>query len=338
MKPRWLALALVLGFGASSCASTKKAAPEAPRPIDLAFVPAFESLDAAVRARDDELAARILSRIYARTPDDATRALADVYQRILEGRTVARALTLRLEAESDPKGHTFEVFLVAEHSLEQALELRSGPASVHFLCVVVDPTGIEQRVATSRSVSALRDLSVPAGERVRIDLGPFDMPAASVPLAARASWELDPVSGEFRFGGATLPASGLAVAPCDLVRLAPWLPNGAVEPAELARYLGEPGFSTPAMLERTVRIDSARRPEALDLVTPVALAMDRIALARAVPALRWLAGHSELGADGESWRAWLVERAQKREVSGAAPSLDLPDAPPPAVAASHEPR
>jgi len=184
-------------------------------------------------------------------------------------------------------------------------------------------------------VDALRELAIAPGKSARVPLGAFDLPAGAVPLALRASWELDPVSGEFLLGGASFPASALAVDPCETVRLAPWLPAGDVEPAELARTLAQPRFSTPAMLERAVRIPRERRAEALDLATPVLLSMDRFALARAVPALRWLAGRTDLGADAAAWRRWIEARAEKRRLGqDATPGLELPDVPESSIAAT----
>jgi hypothetical protein len=131
------------------------------------------------------------------------------------------------------------------------------------------------------------------------------------------------MGGTLERAGRTLPANHIAVGACEVVRLDPRLPTAAVEPAELLDYVerGMPG--TAALIERAVRIEAARRDEALDLLTPALLARTLEECERCAPALRWLSGQSDPSASGSNWRRWLSARAESR-ARRATPALDLP--------------
>lgn len=105
--------------------------------------------------------------------------------------------------------------------------------------------------------------------------------------------------------------------------LAGRLPTAAVEPAELVRYARGATCSTPALVERAVRIAPARYEEALDAVAAIADELTRERIVELAPALRWLAREPALGADAQGWQEWLRAR-HNRAAARAAPSLDLP--------------
>ena len=83
----------------------------------------------------------------------------------------------------------------------------------------------------------------------------------------------------------------------------------------------------PALIERAVRVPIVRRGEALDALTPIALGMPRTDMVVLVPALRWLSGRRELGADVDSWVAWLEARAAAAGTEVDGPALELPEVP-----------
>ena len=314
------AAALLGGCGAPGSANT---APAPPDPIDPAFVPAFDALTAAVDAHDDELARRILQRIQARRPDTPTARRAEAFERILDGRALTAALDMRLVQEQASGGH-IAVFFEARHDLDRTLRVRTAPAMLELLLAGVDRIGFERHSARSVAVGQIADFEIPPGAPIRIGLGDFELVPGTA-LAVRGRWSLVLLPGDIYSGGEPFPATGFEVAPCSVVRLAAFLPSAEVEPAELLRYLEEDAFSTPAMLERAVRIDSDRRAEALDLLTPYVLASAPPEIERAVPALRWLSGRRELGGDPLAWQSWLRARADRRtEDERVAPALDLP--------------
>src|SRR5690349_21626 len=92
---------LVAACGGPAAHSSRAASPEElarQRAEFEPFAPAFQSLQAALDARDDELALRILTRIMAREPQGAALERAHAFERILEGRAWTSGIKIRLEA------------------------------------------------------------------------------------------------------------------------------------------------------------------------------------------------------------------------------------------------
>ena len=319
-----LLLALTVGAGAACEAPPSQAPPAAPPPV-LApeLEPAFAALRAALEAHDDEGAARILERILARAPDEATRQHADVYARILRGRALAREIELRLEATPEGPDGQVRLTLIGAQPLQQPLALRAGPGTLRQLLTGLDAAGTETRVSRSVAVPQVAQLRLPAGRDLRIDLGLYDVPLAGA-LAVEAAWDLHLPPGALRLEGTDYPAAALDAAGCETVRLAPWLPVGEVAPDELADYVERGGRGMPALVERAVRVERARRGEALDALAPVALSLTRDERAVLVPVLRWLSGQRELGADVDAWSSWLDRRLAGAADEGRDPLLDLP--------------
>ncbi len=311
----WLLVLCLPGSG-PACAA-RPPAPARPA-VDPGFEPAFQALRSALDERDDALAERVLARILARDPKCGTRAQAEAFGRILRGRSLARSLDLALIAEDIAPGDSVRLVLVAQHDLEQPLELRSGPATLRVTLTALDAAGGEERRASTQALPELATLLVPPGAGARWPLGEFAVPTGRA-LGALAEWDLELQQGVLVLEGLDFPASEVAVAGCQTLRLATWLPASPVEPGELVRYVEAGARSMPALVERTVRIDPARREEALDLLTPSALSCSRLELARLVPTLRWLSQQRELGADVDAWRAWLSARLRSEP-----PALDLP--------------
>jgi hypothetical protein len=323
-------LLLALAGGGAACAAPRAASP--PAAIDPALEPAFSALGAAVAARDDALAERILARILASDPDEPTRAHAEVYRRILRGRALGRELRLSLAAEPADDGASVEVALLAGHGMEQTLEVRGGAGTLRQLLTGLDGAGTESRLARSVAVEAVERLRLPPGEPRRVRLGRYEVPVGGA-LGVQARWDLHLPAGTIRADGGDFPLDGVSVAGCETLRLAPWLPQGPVEPGELARYVADGGRSMPAVVERTVRVPLDHRGEALEALVPVAAELPVIDLPVLIPALRWLSEERSLGADAEAWARWLQARST---APGATPQRpagpDLPQTAPPRVA------
>jgi hypothetical protein len=321
--------AVVAGLSSVAGCAAKPPAASAPSIEQIArelapFGHAFESLQAALDARDDAAARRILDQVFVRDPQGAALAKAKAFERILDGRALAASLGMRLECIGGADADRFDLAFVAEPAIQSPVRMRTAPASLRCLWIGIDPNGIEERLARSEPLPQLADLELEPGRELRIGLGEFHLPRGTG-LAVRASFELEFLAGEFEQDGKTLPAARVRVAPAEAVRLAPFLPTEPVEPAEIARYVAAGKVRMPALLERAVRIPRERRGEALDALTPIALSMDSPSLERIAPALRWLSGNSEIGGEPHAWRAWLDQRRTARESANREPTLDLPE-------------
>jgi hypothetical protein len=136
-------------------------------------------------------------------------------------------------------------------------------------------------------------------------------------------------AGTLSTGGEEFPANELFVRTAATVRLAPWLPTAPVAADALADYVAGGGRALPALMERAVRVELERREAALDALVAPALGLPSSELGRLVPALRWLSGRRELGADPEAWRQWLASREEARRRPAGRPALELPETPAP---------
>ena len=321
-----LLLALAGGWAACAAPTVPGPGPQAApqeRRYDERFEPAFAELRTALAAHDDELAGRILERILARRPDADTLAYAETFGRILVGRRLARELELELVPSSvvaDPAQVRLE--LVARHPRGETLVYRGGPPTLRVLLTGVDPLGTEQRVSRALALPQIARLEVPP-EGAVLDLGEFAVDGTRN-LALQADWELVLRAGTLTLGDEEYPANELAVRPARTLRLAPWLPTAPVAADALAEYVAEGGRAMPALMERAVRVGLEQREEALDALTAPALDLPRVDLALLVPALRWLSGRRDLGAEPRAWQRWLDERAAERAAGTRDPALELP--------------
>lgn len=316
-----LLLALLACVPAAACTAPQPESALPTEPIDPRFEPAFQALAAALEAGDEPTAQRILDRILARDPPPSTRALARTYGRILRGRALGRSLDLALEGEVADDGQTVALTLLAEHPLGVDLELSGSTGTLSQILTAIDAAGTEQRVSRSLALEEVADLSFPAGERARIALGRYAVPIGGA-LAIEAEWDLRLPPGTLRLDGEDYPVQVLVVRGCETRRVASWLPASEVDPGELARYVSAGGRSMPALMERAVRIDPARRREALEALAPVALGLPRIELGGLVPALRWLSFERHIGADVEAWAVWLEDvRAGTEPTESSGPEL-----------------
>jgi hypothetical protein len=329
-----------------SCAGPA-ASPSAPRVLtpeqraqaetELApFQPSFQSLDAALEARDESLARRILDRILARGPQGAALERAQGFQRIVEGREWTRVLEFRLLAQpvheaaqgaaaGAAAGDQWHLRLLATNGGDADLLLSGAPPTLRVAVLGVDPAGIEQRFSTSSPVEHLERWSLPGHGSAEHSLGSFALPIGTA-LAVRAVFELEFLPGDVTRDGEVRPASRLSTPRVEVLRLAPFLPTAPVAPEELARYVREELIRPAPLLERAVRIEASQRGRALDLLTPAVLELPSGEVEKVTVALRWLSGQGELGSDARSWRQWLDRRAQARarRTQGPGSALELP--------------
>jgi hypothetical protein len=276
------------------------------------YGPQFDAVKAALDDRDLATAERILERMLVTQPSGAALERARAFQRVIVGRQLVGALSLALEAAPTGDPGTYDLVLHASHTLDTPLALHCAGTSLSFLALGIDPYGIEQRAARNALIDALDDLRLAPGAPVELHLGTFQLEVRGL-IASRGCWELNPMAGSIERGGEAFPAMNVAVAPLEVVRLAAGLPGETVTPEELVSYVDDPAHrqgprTTPGLLSRAVRVENSRRIEALDALAPVALRMGNPDLACVVPALRWLSGERELGADPRAWRIWLETR------------------------------
>ncbi len=329
-----LTIAIVVSCGGPALHSTNTSEMS---PAELAraqaefepFAPAFQSLEAALSAHDDELALRILTRILARDPRGVALERAQAFERILEGRAWIATLRLRLETQRLENSDEWLVHVVANNSNELELTLRGAPPTLRTNLLGVNPDGLEQRFSQQNTVDALARWSLPPGVETRLEIGKFSIPPGQA-LAVRAVFTLDFLPGEVLRGGEVRPAASVPVVRGEAVRLASFLPAPPLQPEELVRYISHEMIRMPLLLERTVRIPLEQRARALDLLTPVALELPSSELEKLTVALRWLSGQSQIGADAGTWRQWLDQRAKlrerdRREGRQSAGELELPD-------------
>jgi hypothetical protein len=288
------------------------------------FEPAFRQIAECLERRDDELARRVLELVYARGPVGAARRHADAFSRIVDGRALAGAVALELEAEPLEKKGEYRLVLVASHPLAERVVVRCPAAGLEFFCLGVNENGIEQRIQKRVVVDALEKLAIDAGETKRVPLGTFYVPVGGM-VGARAEWRLEAVGGVLARGAAELPANRIDAASCEVVRLDPRLPEAPVEPAELVGYLESGGDSVAALVECAVRIEPERRGEALDALAARLVPRPDADLRFALPALRWLSGVRDAAEDEATWRARLAARTAPA-AAAARPALDLPAA------------
>lgn len=326
-------LLLASAGGGHSCAAPPVPAEEPVEDLrqryDGRYESAFAALRAAMDAHDDAQARRILERLLARNPDARTRAFAETFGRILDGRELAGDLELFLVPSSVLEApDKVRLELAARHGRALDVLYRGGPATLRVTLTGVDVQGSEQRVSRALALPALARLPVPAAETAVLDLGEFEV-SGSGNLALQADWELVLRAGTLSTGGEEFPANELAVRAAATVRLAPWLPPAPVAADALADYVAAGGRALPALMERAVRVDLLQREAALDALEAPALGLPASELARLVPALRWLSGRRELGAEPEAWRQWLASREAARRRPAGRPALELPETPAP---------
>lgn len=298
------------------------------------FLPAVEALRDAVEARQDVEARRILARLDAMSPGAEVRALMDAFERILDGRALALKIETRLiarEIADAPGDYRLVIELTSRDP--QPISMRPAGARLRVAYTSVDPLGSAQTAIQYASVEGLERIELEPDKAVTIELVEVSPPQPAGMLALEGDFRVEFLATELIHAGRSLPANDMPGPRTRIVRLAGYIPNGTIEPAELLRYVEEGDVHVPALMERTVRILPDRRTETLDLLTPLVAKLANPDLQEVVPALRWLTGAASPGGDPEAWRRWMAHRALGDSSgppgSSAVPAgrgLDLPSA------------
>jgi hypothetical protein len=294
--------------------------------LDPRFAPAIESLGQAVAAGDDDVARRILAGVLARRPEGRALELARSFEAVLEGREVRDALRLTLVARDLPveDGEALDGYrlaLICENTDTRTLGLFFPPPTLRLLANWAFPVGTDARTVESRTFDGLHGLVLEPGESVCFELGEYH-PRLGDALAQRDLWTLITRSGEVDVGGRRVPVAAPDATPCEVVRLAGFLPTAELTPEGLVEYVQRPKLFLPSLMERTVRIPPQRWLDTLAALVPLLDEMDDERVRLISPALRWLSRSARIGADPGAWRRVLTEeRVAQARFSG----LDLPD-------------
>ena len=325
--PLALILAGLLPWGGAGCAApdaaSGSASPPSLRGPEARYLPLFEALRETTNAHEDATARRIALNLRARIAADRARGITSgteealvllkSFETVLRGRALVDSLEVELVARplgGRPLGgrNVVELVLRLRSAEGEPFVLRPGAPVLRTVRVSRAPDGREGRVTRRTSVSGCERLELAGEEWREIALGPM---ATTIPRAAMATqtrWTLELGFGEARQGGRSYPAADLASVSLERVDLAAFLPNAAIEPAELARFAAREEFALAPLLERTVRIVPERRGEALDLLAPLVERMTAEELERLVPVLRWLSGVATPVRDPLAWREWIRRR------------------------------
>lgn len=234
------------------------------------------------------------------------------FEQILEGRRLVKALELELVTRMGPEEGALVVLLRCRAGGLGSIELRPGAALLRISRTALSPEGQESRSVRTLGLPALSVLSI-GEEWFEVPLGTFSTAIPSNALGARTLWSLDLLAGDIQRGEGVYPAQEVLVEGVERVDLAPFLPNSAIDPADLAAYAQRPGCALAPLLERTVRVVPSRRDEALDLLTPLLESMVAEEIDLLVPSLRWLSRTGSPGRDPMAWRAWLRRRSLIRQ-------------------------
>ncbi|MCA8981812.1 MAG: hypothetical protein H6831_06865 [Planctomycetes bacterium] len=293
-------------------------------PDQQRFLPGVEALRDAVEARQDAEARRILARLRAMSPGPEVQGLMDAFERILDGRALAQRIETSLIAREHPETPgDYRLVLRLESREPEPIRMHPAGARLRVAYTSVDPLGSAQSAVQYKSVDGLDVIELEQDVPVEIELVDVTPPEPAGMLALEGDFRLEFLATELRHQGRSLPANEMPGPETTVVRLAGYIPNGTIEPAELLRYVEAGDVHTPALMERTVRILPARRAETLELLEPLVAKLATPDLAELVPALRWLTGVVSPGGDPEAWRRWMAHRATTGEADGSGDGGDL---------------
>lgn len=264
-------------------------------------------MDAALAARASDTAALAPGRPDAAAVAAAERAL-ERYELTVAGRRVFAGLDIALTLRRVAGEPRVRVELSVASRLDEAVELRPGPATLEVRRQTLEPrTGQETHTVELLPAAEALRIAVPARGTTLVALGDVPVVVPTGAIATRTRCKAVLLGGAVLAGGRELPARPLEVPEAERTDLPGWLPSTAVEPAELARLAAQPGATMEALCERAVRVLPARRTEALELLRePVALRTVE-ELVVLMPALRWLCAVEGLGRDPYAWRRYMAD-------------------------------
>ena len=282
-------------------------AEQVPTRVRPSLEPAFNALRGAMEDGDDEYALGILDglRVRARGDEELLKVL-DSSERILKGRRLVRALNLNLRVEpagigkvGEVPARRFRLLLDVAHGRTDTLVLSLPPGTLERLTVSIDALGSQSKSYQTEALDLFEGLAIEPGRTETVELLTYNVPYGGQ-VAVRDQWDLQLLSGEVRRGDEAYPAMRVGVQRCERVSIAPYFPQEPLEPSVLLEYIAGEEIHGPPLIERTVRIDDARREEALELLAPLVEDLERDdpeRLAEIAPALRWLARVVEPGTE-----------------------------------------
>lgn len=297
--------------------------------VPLEFVPALQAIEVALADGANDTARGALRALYSRGLEGTVLELAQAFERILDGRDCVASLDLRLEAVEDPEAQAvYRLDLVIAQNGPRDLVYRPGGVRLWVYQYAVAPDGTGQRGSRRDAVPFPVEIKIPREGETRYEVARLSLDPPAGILAFSSSLRLELMPGEFREeGGRYLPAQSVPQPKLELVRLAGALPNSAIEPRELVSYVAAGKLYLPALMERAVRIDPARREETLDLLAPTIAGLNVVDMRLLVAPLRWLSRTADPGGDPEAWRRYMARRSEHRAANEPTRSggLVLPD-------------
>jgi hypothetical protein len=283
--------------------------------IEPRFQPALEALERAVASGDDASARGVLQTLMALEPTRGALELARGYEKILDGRAAVAALSLRLDEtyEKPAQGPGLVlVNLVSQSKDGRTLRVTPGPSTLHITFASIDPAGDQSQGTEAFPLDTLGSFEA-SNDEARTEIARFPVKLAKGAMALRVACDLELRSGSVAEDGRALPAMRMRVATGEVVLLSADLAEkGLSAPGDLAAYVETGQATERGALQIAVRLPRADRASALDLLGKIARDLPRTALANLTGALRWIAPETQLGADVDAWRAYLLDRARER--------------------------
>ena len=307
---RGIAVALVTLL--VSCAGTTRAVVD-PASISMAgvpveYVPMFEALGQAVRARENVSAQAILNNLRGRLGREAQvmdalplarresveRALqlADAYGSVLAGRERVDSLRLVLELRelegSESRPGRRMLTLAASSGWDRPLELTTGPAALLVHTTAVDAVGGESSRSSSLALDLPTELQLRPGEEVELALGEVPLTCSPRAIAVRYEWDLRLTAAFVSEEGIGYPAMRIRVEPCEATVLDGAMPRGVVGVEDLLRFVTDEVVKLPPAPDDERRVGLFREEQREYTLRLLALAL-RVPPEQRLAALRSLA-------------------------------------------------
>jgi len=281
---------------------------------DLAVTPTLE----VARERGDSLSALVLAGDRpSRRGVQAAVQIADGFERVIDGRARTEALDLSLELTRRESEELVDVALVARSAWPAPLTLRPGPGLLRVRRTSIEPrTGDLASSESDLPLDELVVLEVPPGGEARATVATIEIAVPVGAIATRLTAWLSFNGGLVVEDDERYPARDRDVPRASRTDFPGWVPLGYVDPRLLGQLARRGDAPLAMVLEHTVRIAPTRVDDALDQLGLAAEVLPPESLRVLVPALRWLVGDTSIDLDEREWRAWLLDRLERRRALG----------------------
>jgi len=289
--------------------------------VEPEFLPALESLRAALAAGEDDTARLILVHVLARAPRGRTLEVAQGFERVLDGRAALRELAFRLEFVDEPDGTAprdlLRLELVVQNRGSLPLACRPGPGTLHVEHERLDGRGALLVADQTKGFEKLAALRLEPGAEARELLSIVFLELTPGSIAERLRFRLELTSGTVEREGRTLPAMRFQIAPCERRALSEVvLARGPALLEHWTAFLAVPRPKCADALDLALRMQPEDHPAALEALARRAPELTDPDLEACVPALRWLSSRTDPGGDPAEWRRWLEELIRPRSKRG----------------------